>query len=975
MLAPPGSWVFGPAGRAPVLEAAQTGPMTSTNTARTIESVTERAGGALVLVVEDDAEMNRLLCESLAPEHRVATAFDGKEGLQKAIQVRPDLILTEVAMPGMSGDELVQAIRSRPDLERTPVVLLTAKAGDELCARLLREGAQDCLTKPFSVEELRARVNHLISRKRALEIEAGWASLVERESEERFRLAFEDAPIGMALVDLDGRFVRVNRVLCELVGYSPEELTGRTFQAITHPDDLDADLSLAGQLLRGEIPRYQLEKRYIHKDGAIVDVMLSASMLRGVAGEPLYYISQIEDITARKRLESRLRVSEAQLRQSKERLELALRGANLGSWDWNIQSGEVLFDSRWAEMRGFRLDEIESRVESWISGIHPDDWPRVQGVLDDYFQGRVAEYETEHRVRTKSGEWIWVLDRGKVFTRDERGQPLRMVGTELDITCRKRAEEKLRFAEATSSGILSIAADAIICLDEDQRITLFNEGAAKIFGYSREEPIGAPLDILVPERLRADHRRHVATFAADGRVARRMGERGAAIVGLRKSGEEFPAEAAISRLEVDGKQVLTVALRDITEQKRIEREQRFLVEVGSVLATTLDYQETLSKIAELAVRELADFCIVDIAAEGGEVRRLTALGRDRDKEWISAALMRAPIDRKRPHLVWSALETRKPVLVEDVTPEMIAFWSQSEEHLEALRGLAPRSIITVPLLAHGDLLGVLALVSSTRAYGPPDLHLAEELAHRAALSIENARLYLTAKRAVQARDDVLGIVAHDLRNPLSSIVMQVARLRRPGAEAERRSPKAVDAIERAANRMNRLIQDLLDVTRMEAGCLSVEQGRLHTVQVVSDALAAQKPLASSASLELRLDLAPDLPDVWADRDRLLQVLENLIGNALKFTAPGGRITVGAAPRDGEVLFRVADTGSGIAAEDLPHLFDRFWQARKTGRRGAGLGLPIVKGIVEAHGGRVWVESTPGRGSTFFFTIPTRWSPR
>jgi len=170
--------------------------------------------------------------------------------------------------------------------------------------------------------------------------------------------------------------------------------------------------------------------------------------------------------------------------------------------------------------------------------------------------------------------------------------------------------------------------------------------------------------------------------------------------------------------------------------------------------------------------------------------------------------------------------------------------------------------------------------------------------------------------------------------------------------------------------MSRLIQDLLDVTRMEAGQLAIEQARVRTAQLVSEALEAEKPLASSASLELQLDLSPDLPDVWADRDRLLQIFENLIGNALKFTEPGGRVLVGAAARDDEALFWVADTGVGIAAEDVPHLFDRFWQARKAARHGAGLGLPIVKGIVEAHGGRVWVESTLGRGTTFFFTIPT-----
>jgi signal transduction histidine kinase len=221
-----------------------------------------------------------------------------------------------------------------------------------------------------------------------------------------------------------------------------------------------------------------------------------------------------------------------------------------------------------------------------------------------------------------------------------------------------------------------------------------------------------------------------------------------------------------------------------------------------------------------------------------------------------------------------------------------------------------------------------------------------------------------AKRATQARDDILGIVAHDLRNPLAAIASLAAVLRMREADGEIGEEIAI-----AANRMNRLIGDLLDVTRMEAGHLSLKQERLPAAETITDALEGQIPLASAASLELRLETSPDLPYIWADRDRLLQVFENLIGNAIKFTKPGGRITLGATVRGGEIIFSVSDTGRGIAEAHLPHVFDRFWQAPGTERRGMGFGLAIVKGIVEAHGGRVWVQSAPGQGSTFFFTIP------
>ena len=225
----------------------------------------------------------------------------------------------------------------------------------------------------------------------------------------------------------------------------------------------------------------------------------------------------------------------------------------------------------------------------------------------------------------------------------------------------------------------------------------------------------------------------------------------------------------------------------------------------------------------------------------------------------------------------------------------------------------------------------------------------------------------TARQATMARDEVLSIVAHDLRNPLQIVTINADYLRRSGPEP---ASEMAAEIGDAANRMNRLIQDLVEVTSIELGHLSLRPERLYAAEIVSELLEMQTPLTKSASLELRVTIAPDLPDIWADHDRMLQVFENLIGNAIKFTKPGGYITLAAEASTGEVVFSVADTGSGIAESDLPHVFDRFWQASRGAHRGAGLGLAIVKGIVEAHGGRIWVRSTSGQGTTFFFTIPT-----
>ena len=602
----------------------------------------------------------------------------------------------------------------------------------------------------------------------------------------------------------------------------------------------------------------------------------------------------------------------------------------------------------------------------WTSVVHPDDVAEAERLWRDAV-AHGKSFSNVHRIRRRDGEWRW-MNVYVVPIRDETGQIVEWFGMNLDITDRKRAEDQLRAleVEAQWKSLVEQAPDGIFVADLEARYTDVNTAGCLMLGYEREEIVGKTILDLIPDDRAEQLEREKAQLLRGEEVVSDW-------VLRKKDGTWLPVEVS-AKILPDGRWQGFV--RDISERKRLEAalrashaQQKFLAEVGEVLATTLEYEETLSKIGELAVRHLADVCIVEIVDADGELRRFRALAGEPAKQWVAEAMMRFRLDRKRPHLGRSVVETKQPLLIENVTPDLIASWAQSDEHLRVLRGLDARSVVAVPLLSHRKLLGVVALISSTRAYGPTDLQLANELAHRAALSIENAQLYGAATRAIQVRDDVLGIVAHDLRNPLSSIVMQASMLRQRGNEPERRSRRPAEAIERAAKRMNRLIQDLLDVTRMEAGHLVIKQSRLRTQRVVADALEAQRPLAATACLELHVDMAPNLPDVWADRDRLLQVFENLIGNAVKFTEPGGRITAGAAPRDAEVLFWVADTGAGIVAEDVPHLFDRFWQAPKAGTPGAGLGLPIVKGIVEAHGGRIWVKSALGRGSTFLFTIP------
>ena len=237
---------------------------------------------------------------------------------------------------------------------------------------------------------------------------------------------------------------------------------------------------------------------------------------------------------------------------------------------------------------------------------------------------------------------------------------------------------------------------------------------------------------------------------------------------------------------------------------------------------------------------------------------------------------------------------------------------------------------------------------------------------------ENVRLVGEAHEALRAREDLLAIVSHDLRNPLGVVLASTALLLKSNLppDKQERARRQVEAIQRAGNRMNRLIRDLLDFASIQAGRLSVSKHPQDVAAMVNEVLEVTEPLAATKSHRLVADVAPELA-VRCDHDRVIQLFSNLVGNAVKFTPDGGTITVRAAPEGGILRFSVTDTGPGISADELPHVFDRYYQAQRRNRDGIGLGLSIARGIVEAHGGRIWAESEEGKGSTFSFTLAPR----
>ena len=280
--------------------------------------------------------------------------------------------------------------------------------------------------------------------------------------------------------------------------------------------------------------------------------------------------------------------------------------------------------------------------------------------------------------------------------------------------------------------------------------------------------------------------------------------------------------------------------------------------------------------------------------------------------------------------------------------------------------------MAIPLVARDTTLGAMVFVSTDpdRRYGPRELRVAQLLADRAALATQNALLYRKERDALATRDEVLAIVSHDLRNPLHTIGMSAQVLTEvAGDEAQRR--RHLQIIVKAKDRMDRLIQDLLDVARIRGGrALAIEIRPAAVLPLVQEACQRFVESAREKNVRLEWSVPENTPDVMIDRGRIVQVLTNLIANALKFTPAGGRIDVGVAPNAERVVqLYVRDSGPGIAADNLDVIFDAFWQAPRAARLGSGLGLTISRGIVQLHGGRIWAESREGEGATFQFTLP------
>jgi PAS domain S-box-containing protein len=545
---------------------------------------------------------------------------------------------------------------------------------------------------------------------------------------------------------------------------------------------------------------------------------------------------------------------------------------------------------------------------------------------------------------------------------------------------RQMADRRESPAETAAllAAIVQSSDDAIIAKDLHGTVRAWNPAAERMFGYTASEMIGQSIRIIIPKD------RHDEEAAVLDRITRGEPIDHFETIRCRKDGIRVPISLSVSPIRDEKGRVVGASkiARDITERKRAEQEREashrratFLARVAESLSKSLDYETTVTSVATLAVPSIADWCAIDVLQDDGEIARVAVAHADPAKIELANELRRRYEDPTASYSVRQVIRTGTSAMVAQVNDAMIIAAAQGDqERLQLVRALGLRSYLSVPLVAGGRARGALTLATaeSGRCYTEDDLRFAEDLAARAALAMENARSYQQLQHANRLKDEFLGTLSHELRTPLNAI-LGYARIARSGMISGEKLPRALETIERNAHALTQMVEDLLDVSRIVAGKMRLNVQPIELATLLQDAIETMAPAAEAKRIRIHAVVDPQVGPISGDPDRLRQIIWNLLSNAIKFTPKDGRVQVRLERINSSVEIVVSDSGAGIAADFLPHLFERFRQAEGGFARqhsGLGVGLAIVRSLVELHGGTISASSGgPGTGATFRVRLP------
>lgn len=877
--------------------------------------------------------------------------------------------------------------------------------------------------RPQVLEDDHLRLAELIGAQVAFAAEGFRARIRAAENQGRLEFALEAAHMGTWDWDLRTNAIHWSENLERLHGLQPGSFDGsfEFYKKEIHRDDRDRVLaSIEQAITKGAV--HAVEYRVVLPDHRIRWVE-GKGRVEYEGDRPIRMTGVCMDITERKNADAaRLAALEESTRVSRHLASIvqstddAIIAKDLDGiiTAWNL-AAERMF--------GYSSDEAIGR--SIMMLIPAARRAEEDLIMSRVRSGRSIELETV-RVHKDGSPVDIALTVSPVKSEDGTITGASKIAR--DITARRRAEAELAElhrglttlvgasasllqtpdADSVRNATLNIArqlldADgyALWLLDETRVWRIIkSEGISPDFSgrtLKAEDPMSPAATVLLTEALPVEDVGAMSLLATQRHLYEREGVRSMLVCPMRVGASGagtlvfyYRARHAFSRVEVQTAQALAnlsaAALNtaDLYEAQRRAREAAesagrhaaFLANAAAVLSESLDYQQTLGAVSRLAVPDIADWCAVDISTEDGRIERLAIAHVDPAKlELVRTLERRYPTDPETPGAVPFVIRTGQPAIHENISPERLAAAGVNDEHRGLLASLAICSYMCVPLVSPSGTFGAItfAFAESGRHYAKDDLNFAQQVAARASLAIENARAYRRTHEANRLKDEFLATLSHELRTPLNAILGYAQMLKTQMLKGQQAS-QAVDIVTRNAEGLRQIIDDVLDVSRIVAGKIRLNIKPADMAAILRASVATVRPAAAAKGVALELHCERVRLVVSGDPDRLQQVAWNLLSNAVKFTPRGGRVEARLRHVDGHVELHVIDTGQGIDADFLPHVFERFRQADSRFSRdhgGLGLGLSIVREMVQLHGGSVRASSEgPGLGSTFVVRLPS-----
>jgi PAS domain S-box-containing protein len=746
-------------------------------------------------------------------------------------------------------------------------------------------------------------------RAERLRTEAAAAALAE--SEARFRPLYDSGMIGICFPDLTGKILDANDSFLEMVGHTRAELEAGevNWTRMTAPESLAADERALEEIRATGVTR-PYEKEYVLPGGERRSVLIGGSLLPGSEGRAVMFAL---DVTSGKRIEA-------------ERVELLRREREARAVAEAAQRRSAYL-AHASEALAQSLD-YRSTMQAVARLAVPDisDWCLIDVIPEGVFRRVAVSYSNPAR----GGLARRLEEQGLLDPQARMGPPQVLRSGESELLAWV-TDDMLRAMARTPHSL-----DTLRDMNIASAMTVAIRNAQGIVG--------------IVTFLSAESNRHFT--AEDLRLA-----------------EDLAVRAGVA---MENARLFEMVHRERAAAEWHEQRSAFLARASEILASSLDFRQTLANVARLAVPEIADWCLVDMLSPDGTVESIAIEHSDSTRADLFRRLNRTyPYEPEQPYGPPHVLKTGEPELGALITDQMVRDFARDEEHYEILKGLGFRSYMCVPLQVRGRTLGAITFVAaeSSRRYEPDDLALGEALAYRAGLAIDNARLHAEAHDAIRVRDDFLSIASHELKTPVTTLQLQIQSLlrRADGGSIDGLGPRLA-AAERQVDRLTALINDLLDISRITGGRLDLHLEDVDFASVVRDVTARlEEPLARAGCVLTVSGLEPQR-GTW-DRLRLDQIVTNLLSNAMKYGA-GQPIEVAMSGTGDAVRLEVRDHGIGIAPEHQIRIFDRFERA-VSGRHygGLGLGLWIVRQILDAFGGSIRVRSASGEGSTFAVELP------